>query len=358
MGCRRHPAAAGGALLQPLSSPRSWSPIPHFPDNGTDTLPERIDKQAAEPGVRVLALSDTEDDRLDGLICCHQQTAAVCFILGLRVREESRGRGHAARLLRAAEKHARAVGVAALLSCTISDNPAMAERVFPRAGWRHARRLHLFPSWPTALRVHEQLQHVNGSGDRSSSSGSVATSLLTLLPAAAAAVGTPAADALMPGWRRCESAEQLRALLLELRAPQRQAGCAGPAADPDALHDWLPGEYHTHAAHSATIDRAISDGDVWLLQRGTGGSNSGSGAALWVQRQGAYRGTAFAGVVAGSSAALAAAARQAAALEPRVCKLYIDCLHCRADDIAAEPLFSSVGAEEVHDCLVFAKPLL
>lgn len=87
--------------------------------------------------MRILSLI-SERGQLDGLICIQRQSPGTAFLFGLRVRQESRNRGLASRLMQAAERHGRDAGAAALLSCTIM--PEMVDTLFPRFGWSCVRR--------------------------------------------------------------------------------------------------------------------------------------------------------------------------------------------------------------------------
>eukprot|EP00887_Chlorella_sp_A99_P002659 scaffold6.g2659.t1 len=374
-----------------------------WPDNGTDILPHQINAQAAEPDTRVFVLIDedsndssndmgsnssTSGGRVDGLICCQRRGRGM-FVWGVRVREAAQRRGHALRLLAAAEAHARRTpGVEALLSTTIAANTAMSQ-AFPRLGYLLVRQLHLWPAWSVALDLHER---------RRSGAAPPDATLLSLLPGARAAVSSPEADALLPHWRRCGGTDELHAALMQLRRHRQSAGAEGsssPGCAPSALHDWLPGEYAVHAACSPAVEQSVRRGDVWLLllrelpelgapaqersplhvaraahaAAAEAAAAERHGAALIINRRDGYRGIPYAGIVASSAPALAVAVRQAAKIEPGVLKLYVDA----PVDPSAFPLFAaggggaggapgggagSVADGGAHDCLVFAKPLL
>lgn len=251
----------------------------------------------------------------------------------------------------------------ALLSITIPANHTM-RRLFCRRGFWQLEPIRIWPVSTVALEAHIRLQGQQGQPLQAQQQQQQRpTSLLEALPAAAAAVDSAAARALLPRWRRCGSTGELLSLLLLLR--ERSAGSAAPPPGDKAVaavagdatrtapawrlpptsnaFTWLPAEFELVPAGSARLAELIQQGQVWLLQPPTPAAAPGTAtgasaaaappeqqqqqqatevdAAILVSWGPGFRGVRHAGIVAGSSAALAAAVLHAStSADPHCCR--------------------------------------
>lgn len=144
-------------------------------------------------------------------ICCLGKQASLLVLLPCQQAE--------------AEALARTLpGTAALLSITVPANRTM-RRLFARRGLMQQRRVVAWPETPAAQDAHERMAPaVAEQQGHQQCGGAAALSFLQALPAVAAAADTPAAQELLPRWRRCGSVAELEVALLRLRQadPQRQ----------------------------------------------------------------------------------------------------------------------------------------
>ncbi|KAL4457696.1 hypothetical protein ABPG75_012561 [Micractinium tetrahymenae] len=376
--------------------------------DGTDTLPDRIDGEAARPDTHVLVAAVAADDSVAALLCCRQQ-GNVLFLYGARTHEDMRRRGLAELLLAEAEELARSLpGVAALLSVTVPDNGTM-RGIFARRGFRQQCQVVNWPPYAIAREVHRQLTQAPAAGDERQQPAS----FLDVLPSAAGVVQNEAAQQLLPIWRRCQSQAELEAALLVLRqqrmgvipavGPSSAAGGAqaGGAAAPaqaaqlqptsNAFH-WLPEEFELLPANSAQAEELLKQGEVWLLPAGADTAAAASapvafaeaGGAAWQPQDEPLRqqllhqqqalqeadaqssalpavlavhgpggwGMRHAGIVAASQAALDSALLLAAEVAPDCCCFYVD----RCERFDHDALWHSTAGDRL-DVLPFYKPL-
>lgn len=181
-----------------------------------------------------------------------------------------------------AEALARSLpGVAALLSVTVPNNGTM-RRIFARRALHQLCQVVSWPPYVVAREVHAQLAQLPAAAERQHERPA---SLLDALPGAAAVLRNGRAQQLLPLWRRCQTREELEAVLLQLRQQRVSAATAAlpaqatnaqqevaasaqqPCAASHALH-WLPEEFELLPAGSPQADELIRQGRVWVLPPG------------------------------------------------------------------------------------------
>ncbi|KAI3436658.1 hypothetical protein D9Q98_006074 [Chlorella vulgaris] len=336
-------------VIRPYCSDRDHADVVHVCRNvygGTDDLPTTINAAASQPHTHILTVAASSGAPLDALLCC-QQRGDVLWLWGARTREEARGRGLARLLLEEAELLARRLpGVQALQSVTVPANATM-WGVFSRCGFTPQHDP--IVSWPasdTSLAAHQQLQQQH----EESLAGHEQRSLLSVLPQVAAVATSSAAHQLLPHWRPCRSAQELNGALLQLRQPrtgmqlarlaeeqqqqQQQQPGKGPLAADSFAFNWLPGEYELIPAGWPVVQQLAGQGSVLVLDPGAAASSGQPWpeqaeeerhAAVLVLWGPSSRGVRYAGIVAGSPAALESSLLHAAVADPRCCKFYVDC---------------------------------
>ena len=255
------------------------------------------------------------------------------------------------------------MGAAALLSVTVTINGTM-QRLFQRRGFVQQCQVVSWPPSAVAHAAHRQLQEISQQQQQQPAS------LLSVLPAVRAVADSAAARTLLPRWRRCTSAGELAAVLRLLR--QRRADAAAAAAATAAGGEaaaaaavaapalqYLPGEYECLPVLSIQAQQLVAAGQVWLLEAAAAPEADGGGglphelpAAVLVFHGPGHGNVRHAGVVAGSRAALESAVLHGAAVDPALCKFYIDC----ADRCSHPELWGAAPGEQFH-ILPYHKPL-
>lgn len=234
---------------------------------GTDYLPAEILDYSQDDRKVVRVLETAERRDVLGVVCVERQLDAA-FLMGLRVHPQHFGQGIGARLTAAAEAAARELpGVKTLQTATIQSNPSM-RAILAKRGWQLQQVL---DSWPqNEQTVHEAQQ-------------AGATSVLSFVEGAAAAVSTPTATALVDRWKVCTSLPDLRQCISRLQ--QGVQPSVTPASQAARL--FFPFKYAPLAVDSTEVAAALKAGHVLLLNS----SNSGDSGAAGVAHERAANGT-------------------------------------------------------------------
>ncbi|GAB4820714.1 hypothetical protein N2152v2_007760 [Parachlorella kessleri] len=342
--------------------PTSAQQNPSLLDGGTDSLPKHINQQAAEPHAHIF-VAESRQGAVDALVCS-QRHGDIVFLWGVRTREAARGKGLGTLLLRHVQQHARSeLAVGWLLSTTIPSNKAM-RRLFAQQGYFTLCNVDIWPSHEVESRAVELSYELRGQQQHNNCShpelkvldlpAEVQPPLLTSLPhnKAAALQSAAAASGLLSRWQVCTSLEQLvpiHELLRRPRAATALQALASPLPDQEQGHlhasmlptpedpansgllSWLPGEFVP--LPFGQLGKAGEGTSVWLLpppEDGQARGNDSNGnlaevdAGILLLSCSEHHHLCYAGIVAGSEAALAAALVKALELQPRCVQFYID----------------------------------
>ncbi|PNH02630.1 hypothetical protein TSOC_011390 [Tetrabaena socialis] len=237
---------------------------------GADQAQERQQEAGAAAGAPVAAgellpgEQAQHSGRVDGIICGERRASTV-FLYGLRVREDSRGRGLGRLLMRF------------IVSCTVSYNTA-AQRIIGRQLHGPIHQVEVWPAGPSLEGYEEAAGWVRGRGTRAG-----APHMLDWIPGARAALeADAAAQALLPRWRRASTADELSRAVAHLLYGT-QASSHGVSATPHAAGLtpllWLPMPYEVWPLESGFVQRELAAGNVWVLTAprtyGRGSSTTG-----------------------------------------------------------------------------------